>query len=130
MARDETNRVFEEFNNTINMSPGELDAWEKSDNYAVYEDEKSGGQPIDEPREDVERLLETPKAQWEDTDDGFNEKAEAEEALGFIGRMSAGEQGEPMDNTDPELSKRDASLLNWGFDPNPDQSDFVGDRQR
>jgi len=42
--------------------------------------------------------------------------------------MSEAEQGDPMPDTDPELSKRDASLLNWGFDPNPDKRDFVGDR--
>jgi hypothetical protein len=39
------------------------------------------------------------------------------------------DQGDPMPGTDPALSKRDASLLNWGRDPNPDTSDFTGDRQ-
>jgi len=110
------------------MSPGELRAFGESDNFGVYEDKKSGGQPIDEPREDVIRLLETPKDQWADEDDGFNEVTEANEVLGFVGRMSKAEQGEPMPGTDPELSKRDSSLLNWGFDPNPDRSDFTGDR--
>lgn len=125
-----TDDVFDEFQDTINMSPGELEAFGESDNFEVYEDRKSAGQPIDEPREDVVRLLETPKAEWADEDDGFNEVEQAEEAIGFVNRMSAAEQGEPMPGTDPELSRRDASLLNWGFDPNPDRSDFVGDRQR
>lgn len=127
---DSVDDVFGEFNDTVNMSPGELDAWEESENRAVYVDRKSGGQPADEPLDDVRRLLETPKDEWADEDDGFNEVTEANEVLAFVGRMSEAEQGEPMPGTDPELSKRDASLLSWGRDPNPKSRDFVGDRQR
>jgi hypothetical protein len=127
MPKDE---VFREFHNRVNMSVGELEAWADSDNYEEYRDEKSGGQPIDEPREDVIQLLETPKSEWEDKDDGFNEIEQAEEVLAFTGRMREVEQGEPISDTDPPLSKRDASLINWGLDPNPDRSDFTGDRQR
>lgn len=127
---DPVDEAFSEFSDTVNMSPGELEAWEDSDNYATYEEKKSGGQPIDEPRDDVVRLLETPKSEWEDKDDGFNEVEQANEVVGFVDRMSSGEQGEPMPGTDPKLSKRDASLINWGFDPNPQRSDFTGDRQR
>ena len=130
MTRDAVDDVFDDFQDSINMTPSELDAWADSENYDVYEERKTGGQPIDEPREDVQRLLETPKDQWRDVDDGFNEVEQAEEAVNFVNRMSAGENGDPMPGTDPALSKRDASLLNWGFDPNPDESDFVGDRQR
>jgi hypothetical protein len=123
-------KVYDQFQDTVNMTVGELEAWGDSQNYEEYEQRKSGGQPIDEPREDVIRLLETPKSEWEDKDDGFNEIEEAQEVNSFVGRMSEGEQGDPMPGTDPELSKRDASLLNWGFDPNPGTSDFEGDRQR
>lgn len=127
---DDRDRVYDDFTQNVNMSPGELEAWADSDNYDVYEQRKSGGQPIDEPREDVLRLLDTPKSEWKDEADGFNEIEEASEVNAFISRMSAGEQGDPMPNTDPPLSKRDASLLNWGRDPNPGESDFTGDRQR
>lgn len=126
----ELDDVYEAFTDAVNMSPMELKSYGDSDNFEEYEDRKSGGQPIDEPREDVIQLLETPKDQWADEDDGFNEVEQAEEAVGFINRMKAGQQGEPMPDTDPKLSKRDASLLNWGHDPNPDESDFTGDRQR
>lgn len=122
--------VFEEFNEAVNMDMGELEAWEESDNREVYGERKSGGQSLDEPLDDIMRLKSTPKSEWEDKDDGFNEVEQAEEAVNFINRMSAGEQGEPMADTDPGLSKRDASLLNWGHDPNPDEMDFEGDRQR
>jgi len=50
--------------------------------------------------------------------------------LSFVGRMSENNKGEPIPGTDPELSKRDASLLSWGFDANEDRQDFSGDRQR
>lgn len=129
MSKD-IDSVFGEFNDLVNMSPGELEAWGESDNYKEYKKRKSGGEPIDKPREDILRLKRTPKSQWEDKDDGFNEVKEANQAISFISRMRGGEQGDPMPNTDPELSKRDASLLNWGFDISPEKSDFVGDRQR
>lgn len=59
----------------------------------------------------MQRLLETPKSEYRDKDDGFNEVEEANEAISFIERMSANDQGEPIPGTDPPLSKRDASLL-------------------
>lgn len=125
---DRVDEVYDEFHDRINMSPGELESFGESDNFDAYAERKNAGQPIDEPREDVIRLLETPKSEWEDKDDGFNEVEQAEEAIGFVNRMSAVDDGDPMPGTDPGLSKRDASLLNWGRDPNPDRSDFVGDR--
>lgn len=112
------------------MTNTELEAWADSDNYQAYKQRKNKGQQIDEPRRDVMRLMDTPKSEWEDSDsDGFNEVAEANEVIGFVSRMRGVEQGNPMPGTDPELSRRDASLLNWGFDPNEGR-DFVGDRQR
>jgi hypothetical protein len=130
MPNENINSVFTDFRETVNMTPGELDAWAQSDNYDAYEERKNKGQPIDEPRHDVQRLLETPKSQWADEDDGFNEVEQANEVLGFVSRMRGVEQGEAMPGTDPELSKRDASLINWGFDPSPQSSDFTGDRER
>jgi hypothetical protein len=130
MARDTVDQVWQDFQDRVNMTGSELEAWGDSDNYDAYEERKNKGQPIDEPREDVMRLLDTPKSQWEDKDDGFNEVEQANEVLSFTSRMQGVEDGDPMPGTDPELSKRDASLINWGFDPNPDRRDFTGDRQR
>jgi len=126
---DPVDNVFSEFQQKLNMSPGELKAWKQSDNRTAYAERKNKGQPLDEPLEDVMRLKETPKSEWEDKDDGFNEVEQAEEAINFVNRMSANDQGNPIPGTNPDLSKRDASLLNWGHDPNPDRSDFTGDRQ-
>lgn len=129
MDREDIRDLHGRFEERVNMSPGELEAWGDSDNFGVYEERKSGGEQIDTPREDAIRLLETPVSDWEDTDDGFNEVDEANQLLSFTSRMQGVEQGDPMPGTDPELSRRDASLLNWGVDPN-ERSDFVGDRQR
>jgi len=52
---------------------------------------------------------------------------EAEQLLNFTSRMQGNESGEPMPGSDPPLSRRDASLLNWGVDVD-EESDFVGDR--
>jgi len=128
---DRVDEVFSEFRDTVNMSPGELEAWRDSENREIYADRKSGGQPLDEPLDDALRLKETPKSEWEDSDDdGFNEVEEAEELINFVNRMSANDSGDPMPGTDPPISKRDASLIQWARDPNPGSSDFVGDRQR
>lgn len=125
---DEIDEVWDEFQDNVNMTASEVEAWQESDQFDVYADQKSAGEPVENPSDDIIQLLETPKSDWEDVDDGFNEVEEAEQANSFISRMSAGEDGEPMPGSDPPLSKRNASLLNWGFDPNPQREDFQGDR--
>lgn len=130
MPKDSPEKVWERFRERVNMTPGELRSWKESDNFGVYEERKSGGEDILTPVNDAIRLLETPKSEWRDVDDGFNEIEEANQLLGFTSRMQGAEQGDPMPGTDPPLSKRDASLINWAFDPNSDESDFVGDSQR
>jgi hypothetical protein len=122
--------VFAEFNARVNMSPQEIDAWDDSLNFEIYSEQKAGGEDIDKVHSDIIRLLETPKNEWSAKDDGFNEVEEANQAIDFIDRMRGVEPGDPMDESAPPLSKRDASLLNWGFDPNPRQSDFTGDLQQ
>lgn len=129
MVKDKDD-VFREFQNMTNMTVSEAEAWKDSENFDAYAERKSGGEDIKEPINDAIRLMETPKSEWEDKDDGFNEIEEANQLKSFISRMKANNRGEPMPNTEPPLSKRDASLINWMFDPNPNKSDFVGDRQR
>jgi len=128
MARDSVDDVWDDFQETVNMTPAELTAWKESDNYAAYQERKSGGQKGTEPIDDAIRLLETPKKDWEDKDDGFNEVTEANELLAFTGRMGKVEPGDPIPGTDPELSKQEASMLAWAVDPNPRRDDFQGDR--
>jgi len=119
--------IFGEFQASVNMGAGELRDWRDSEQFEKYTERKSGGQEPTEPINDAIRLLETPKAEWSCEDDGFNECEQAEELVNFNSRMSANESGDPIPGTDPPLSKRDASLLSWGQDPNPDRKDFEGD---
>lgn len=129
MADDELDRVFSDFQDNVNMGAAELEDWQDSEQFDAYEDVKSDGESIEKPSNDIIRLLETPKDEWRDVDDGFNEVEEAKQANSFISRMKANDSGEPIPESDPPLSKRDASLINWGFDPNPDRADFPGDRK-
>lgn len=128
MADQTPGQVHDELDALVNMQANEVESWLESDQFDAYADAKSGGESPREPAEDMIQLLETPKSDWQDVDDGFNEVEEAKQAISFISRMRGNESGDPITGTDPELSKRDASLINWGFDPNPKRSDFVGDR--
>ena len=123
----EIDEIWKDFQDTVNMTASELEAWKESENYDQYQEYKSGGQEGTEPIDDAIRLLETPKSEWEDKDDGFNEVEQANELLAFTGRMGEVEPGEPIPGTDPELSKQEASMLSWGVDPN-EGKDFEGDR--
>lgn len=108
-----------------NMTVTELEAYKESDNFDIYSERKGGGQPATEPINDAIDLLETPKGDYdEDLAD------EGRELLGFLSRSVSDEPGDPMPNTDPPLSKDTAEDLAWAWDPFPDRSDFVGDRQR
>ena len=121
------NDIFGEFQDSVNMGAGELRDWRDSEQFEKYTAAKSGGKEPTEPINDAIRLLETPKSEWSCEDDGFNECEEAEELVNFNSRMSANKSGDPITGTDPPLSKRDASLISWGQDPNPDRKDFDGD---
>ena len=125
-----TDELYDRFNDRVNMSVAELEAWKNSENFDTYAEKKAGGEDIQTPVNDAIQLLETPKSEWEDVDDGFNEVEEANQLMSFTSRMQGVEQGDPMAGSDPELSKRDASLINWGVDPSPGRMDFEGDRQR
>jgi len=128
MANDSVDSVWDDFQDTVNMSVSELESWKESDNYAAYQERKSGGQKGTEPIDDAIRLLETPKSDWEDKDDGFNEVEEANELLSFTSRMSKVNQGKDIPNTDPPISKQEASMLSWAVDEDEDTANFKGDR--
>jgi len=116
-------KVYDEFKDNTNMTADELEAWKDSDQFDAYEDVKSGGEDINEPVNDAIDLLETPKDEWTS-----NDVDEAEQLNSFVSRMRGVNSGDPIPGSDPDLSKRDASLINWGFDPNPGRKDFKGDK--
>jgi len=115
VTMDDPMDVHDELASLTNMTPGQCR------NFELYGEEKSGGEELTKPVDDMIRLLETPATDYEDTDDGFNEVEEANQAISFINRMKGNEPGDPIEGTDPPLSKRDMSLYAWGYDP--DQND-------
>ena len=112
--------IHDELAQATNMTADELRDLKETENWDIYGERKSGGEDLNEPVDDMIRLLETPASQYEDKDDGFNEVEEANQALDFLSRMKGVEDGEDMPDSDPGMSKRDMSLLAWGYDPEPD----------
>jgi hypothetical protein len=103
--KDKVDTVFEDFQDSTNMTLGQLKQWK--------DDPRSRKASLSrEPIEDVIRLKETPRSEWSDEDDGFNEVEEAQEVNSFVARMSEVDDGETV--AEPDLSKQDISLMNWG----------------
>lgn len=110
--------IHDELANATNMTPDQLRRMKDTPEWEAYGEAKSGGEDLNEPVNDMIRLLETPASEYEDEDDGFNEVEEANQALDFLSRMKGVDEGEPVGDTG--ISKRDFSLYGWGFDPDQD----------
>lgn len=102
-----------------NMTSDQLRRMKDTAEWQAYGEAKSGGEDLNEPVNDMIRLLETPASEYECNDDGFNECEEGQQAISFLSRMKGNEAGQPVGGTG--ISKRDFSLYGWGYDP--DQSD-------
>jgi len=115
-------KVHDELARKTDLSPDQLRDLKDMPGFEKYGEAKSGGEDLNEPVNDMIRLLETPASEYEDTDDGFNEVEEANQALGFIDRMSDVEPGENVDGTN--ASKQEWSMYAWGVDPDEDDGIF------
>lgn len=116
--------MHDRWTDATNLTASELRDVKESKRNKIYKERNSGAsQPGDEPLDDAIRLAETPKSEWGDKDDGFNEYEEAEEALNFLRRTGA--QGASCSDRDramieeeePHYGKQEMSLVRWGFDP-------------
>jgi hypothetical protein len=96
--------VYAKYQDTVNMSYSELEAWSKTECSKLASLDRS---PINRNL----RLLSTKKADW-----GANEVKSANRTISFVSRMKNMEQGQPVNKTCP--SKRDISLKNWAYNPN------------
>ena len=96
--------VYAKYQDTVNMSFSELEAWSKSECSKLASLDRS---PINRNL----RLLKTKKEDW-----GANEVKAANRTISFVSRMKNMEQGQPVNKTCP--SKRDISLKNWAYNPN------------
>jgi hypothetical protein len=111
---------------TINLDASELRAFRDSElNQAYLEQASEAAQPGDEPLEDTIQLLETPRSEYRDVDDGFNEVEEAEELLNFQRRKQAIIDSQGLGEnflTDLEvMQKREAASIRWGVDPDQER---------
>jgi hypothetical protein len=96
--------VYAKYQDTVNMSYSELEAWSKTECSKLASLDRS---PINRNL----RLLSTKKADW-----GASEVKSANRTISFVSRMKNMEQGQPVNKTCP--SKRDISLKNWAYNPN------------
>jgi len=111
---------------TVNLEASELRAFRDSElNQSYLEQASEAAQPGDEPLEDTIQLLETPRSEYRDVDDGFNEVQEAEELLSFQRRTQAQIESQGLGEnflTDLEvMQKREAASIRWGIDPDQER---------
>jgi len=111
---------------TVNLDASELRAFRDSElNQAYLEQASEAAQSGDEPLEDTIQLLETPRSEYRDVDDGFNEVEEAEELLSFQRRKQAIIDSQGLGEnflTDLQvMQKREAALIRWGNDPDQER---------
>jgi len=111
---------------TVNLDVEELEAFQDSQfNESYLEQASEAAQPGDEPLEDTIQLLETPRYQYEDVDDGFNEVDQSLELLDFQRRTQAQIESQGLGRnflTDLEvMQKREAASIRWGIDPDEER---------
>ncbi len=111
---------------TVNLDVAELRAFRDSElNQSYLEQASEAAQPGDEPLEDTIQLLETPRSEYRDVDDGFNEVEQARELLSFQRRTQAQIDSQGLGEnhlTDLEvMQKREAASIRWGIDPDEER---------
>ena len=102
MVKDELDKVYSKYKDKTNMTYTELLIWSRNPASRLASLDRS---PI---RRNL-RLLRKPKSKWlsDDIDD-------ANKTISFISRMKKVKKGKKVSKN---LSKRDISLLNWGYNP-------------
>lgn len=110
---DRIDEAFQKFHGVVNMSASELDDWRETD--ASSKASINRGVVINR----VIRLLEKRKKDWT-----IKDASDALKVYGFIERMRKAEQGEDI-SKDIKISKRDASLKNWGYNPRKSMAESV-----
>jgi len=119
-------QLHDRVDDAINLSLGELQAFRDSElNQAYLEANSEKAQPGDQPLDDVIRLVDTPRSEYSDADDGFNEAEESRELLDFQ-RRTQGQiksQGLGSNTIDgfPDATFREVASIRWGIDPDDDR---------
>ena len=101
-TQKEIDRVYSKYKYKTNMTFTELLIWSKN---PVSKKASLDRSPI---RRNL-RLLSKPKNKW-----NVSDVTDANKTISFISRMRKVKSGKKVDG---KLSKRDISLLNWGYNP-------------
>jgi HK97 family phage prohead protease len=123
MSKDAIGDRYTAFHNSVNMSASEITRWGESECSNLASRPEDGGQGGANVRDRVVKLLNTPRADW-----GQTEFRMAGRVVNFISRMRGNEQGEPAREGCP--SKRDISLMNWGYNPNKKSYSIISTKMR
>ena len=122
-SKDAIGDRYNAFHNSVNMSASEIEKWGKSECSNLASRPEDGGQGGQNVRDRVIKLLQTPRDAW-----GQTEFRMAGRVVNFISRMRGNEQGEPAREGCP--SKRDISLMNWGYNPNKKSFSIMNTKMR
>ena len=98
----EVSNVYDKYKRKTNMTYYELKIWSINPNSRLASLDRS---PITRNL----RLLSKPKSKW-----NLKDVEDANKTIAFISRMKKVKKGKKVVG---KLSKRDISLLNWGFNP-------------
>ena len=123
MSKDAIGDRYTAFHNSVNMSASEIERWGASECSNLASRPEDGGQGGQRVRERVIKLLQTPREDW-----GQTEFRMAGRVINFVSRMRGNEQGEPAREGCP--SKRDISLMNWGYNPNKKSYSLLNTKMR
>lgn len=123
MSKDAIGDRYTAFHNSVNMSASEIRRWGESECANLASRPEDGGQGGHRVRERVIKLLETARDKW-----GQTEFRMAGRVVNFVSRMRGNEQGEPAREGCP--SKRDISLMNWGYNPNKKSFSILNTKMR
>ena len=99
--------AYNAYHSAVNMTYSQLKAWSETEASRLASLDRS-------PIERNLHLLSTPKSQW-----GEKEARWAKKAVAFISRMRKAKGSDKPVNKEVDLSKRQISLKNWGYDNRP-----------
>ena len=110
MTAEAADDVRKEFEDAVNMTPSELEAWlATEESQSVGQKDADGGESVG--HESGRRIVEIKRTRKADL--GEDDLAHMRKVVGYVHRHL--EQGGPKD--DVEHSRWRYSLMNWGHDP-------------
>lgn len=106
---DDRDEVRREFDEAVNMTPGELEDWLLTDDSKAVGQKDGGGESVG--HDSGRRIVAIKRTKKGDLSD--DDYAHMRKVVGYVNRHLA--QGGPQ--KDAEHSKWRYSLMNWGHDP-------------